>query len=135
MRKSLSEEKRVHILYIPRNKILWYFNVVRFLSRRISMLCTNFSKVAVGNDFVNKSAKLSFEQICFTVIFPFSSKSCIEKLRWDMLCSIIFNITSFYLSYICRVVFSYNVAGRSLLEDKPHDSWMCWVIDLNLIHS
>ena len=81
MGKNPSEGKRVHILY---NLILLKeYNIFAPLigtSFEISEsphsnVLHQFFKVAVGNDFVNKSAKLSFEQICCTVMSPFSSRS------------------------------------------------------------
>ena len=77
MKKNSSEDKRVRISYIL-TKIKFTppcENHLKSLSRRISMLCTNFLKIVVGNDFVNKSTKLSFEQICCKMMSQFSSRS------------------------------------------------------------
>ncbi|QHO26900.1 uncharacterized protein DS421_7g203430 [Arachis hypogaea] len=39
-------------------------------NRRIPISCTNLSKEDFGSDFVNKSAILSLERICWTSIVP-----------------------------------------------------------------
>ena len=33
------------------------------------------------------------------------------------------------------VLSSYSVVGISLLVGRPHVSWICWITDLNQIHS
>ena len=67
MKKKISEGKRaLHIVYT--------FTQIQF-SRRILMLCTNFSKFGVSNDFVNKFDRLSFKQIHCIVMSSFSSRS------------------------------------------------------------
>ena len=83
MSRSKLTKKKIQWKRNPRerervqNKIysLSWTHHLRSLSCRIPMLCTNFSNVALGNDFVNKSVKLSFGQICCTLLSLFSSRS------------------------------------------------------------
>jgi hypothetical protein len=46
------------------------------LSLLILMPLTHLSNIAKGNDFVNKSARLSQDLVCKILIFPCSGSSC-----------------------------------------------------------
>ena len=48
-----------------------------FLSRHIPILYTSLLNVEVGNAFVNKSARLSLDLICWISISPFFWSSCV----------------------------------------------------------
>ena len=57
---------------------------------------------------------------------------CIKEFWWNVLSSISFNITPCYL---CNASSSNNIVESPLIEESPHDSWICWIIDLSHIYS
>ena len=87
-KKTLWKKKSTYfVLFIPLQKynyLPWWKHHLRFLSHRIPMLCVNFSKVAINNDFVNKSIGLYFEQICCTIMSSFSVRSWVYKKFGEM---------------------------------------------------
>lgn len=60
---------------------------------------------------------------------------CREKFQWKMLCSISFNISWFKRYMLCYLHTSYNNVAFSLIDSKPHFSWISWLIDLNNTYS
>ena len=110
---------------------------LRSLRFRIPKLCINFLKVVVGNNFVNKSIRLSFEQICCTMMLTFSSSSwLVLKKSFGEMCFDLSHIIQSLFVWVSHVVMSsYSIVGRFLLEDKSHAPRMCWVIDLSHTHS
>ena len=103
--------------------------------RCIPFLYLNFSNVDVGNALVNKSARLSLERICWTSISPFCWRSCVKK-NFGEICFVRSSLMYPYFNWaIHAALSSYIVVGIFFFKEKPHISWIWWVIDLNQTHS
>lgn len=104
------------------------------LSLRIPILWTSFLKVDFGRDFVNKSAILSLERICWTLISPFFWRSCVKN-NFGEICFVLSPFMNPPFNWaIHDALSSYKVVG-SLSHFKPHLSWIWCIIDLNHTHS
>ena len=72
--KNLDEGKIVQCVDLLMTRSPWWdklhFQHVTSLRRRITILCTSFLNVDVGNAFVNKSVRLSLDRICWISTLP-----------------------------------------------------------------
>ena len=99
------------------------------------IFCESCSKTFLGNDFVNRSAKLSLDLIWQTSIKPSFCRSCVEKNFGEM-CLVLSPLIYHSLIWAIHVALSsYSTVGLPLIDSSPHSSWMCWIIDLNQTHS
>ena len=122
------KKSAVHI-YSPS---LWHH--LRSLSRHIPVLYTNFSNVAVESALVNKSARLSLERICWTSISPLFWRSWVKKNFGEIYFILSLLMCPPFNWAMHAALSSCNVVGMSFLEDIPHFSRICWIMNLNQIH-
>ena len=126
--KILVKEKSTTMSPLSRTCLIEKFQY-KSLSRCIPIFFTNFLNVMVGSAFVNKSARLSLEQTWWTSMSYFFWNSWVKK-NFDKMCLVPLIYPP--LTWAIQVVLSSYITFRhSLMEDKPHVSFICWINDLN----
>ena len=104
-------------------------------NRRIPISCTNLSKEDFGSDFVNKSARLSLERICWTSIVPWFWRSWVKKNLGEI-CFVLSPLMYPPLSWAMHAVLSSNrTVGAILWSISAHDDIIYWIRLLSQKHS
>ena len=106
-----------------------------FQNRCIPISCTNLSKEDFGSDFVNKSARLSLERICWTSIVPWFWRLWVKKNLGEI-CFVLSPLMYQLLSWAMHAVLSSNrTVGAILWSISPHDDRIYWIKLLSQKHS
>ena len=105
--------------------------IILFSMLQLINLLINFLILMLYLNFFNDNiyeiyARLSYDRICWTSIPPFSKSLWVYKNLGQICIAsfITFNKSSFNLCSTNYIIFI-ELGRISLIEDRPHDSWIC----------
>lgn len=79
---------------------------------------------------------LSLEQTCWTSIAPFFWRSWVKFFFVGEMCFVLSPLMYPPFGWAIHAsLSSYNIVGATFFKERSHVYWMCWVINLNQLHS
>jgi hypothetical protein len=101
----------------------------------MSILCESYSKIFIGNDFVNKTVELSLDLILKIFIKPFFCKSCVKKNFGEM-CLVLSPLIYLFLIWAMHAVLSSLSSSSFLWLTRDRIPLGCvgsWILNIHIL--